>query len=222
MTNAMDKKGKAQGPGRPKDMEKRAAILASAKTLFVDRGYTGTSMDAVAASAGVSKLTVYSHFGDKDHLFRQAVRERSQELLPEQLYLPDPGIGLRQALLKIARHHAQLMNSVETIGVWRTITSDCSSRGPRMGRMLWEEGPQRVQTLLTGLFAGQVRAGMLDIPDPSRAATQFMALLKGDLYFRRMLGCVEDDCSDFEIEVKANAEAAVDMFLRAYGTDAVV
>jgi len=64
------------GPGRPKDLEKRAAILEAAKTLFLSRGFGATSMDAVAAGAGVSKLTVYNHFSDKDTLFLEAVKAK--------------------------------------------------------------------------------------------------------------------------------------------------
>src|SRR5690348_17437726 len=70
------------GPGRPKDLEKRAAILEAAKRLFPQHGFEGTSMDAVAAEAGVSKLTVYSHFGGKEALFIETVRckcDRSEE-----------------------------------------------------------------------------------------------------------------------------------------------
>ena len=39
----------SNGPGRPKDLAKRQAILEAAKNLFVRNGYTNTSMDAVAA-----------------------------------------------------------------------------------------------------------------------------------------------------------------------------
>ena len=67
---------KSCGPGRPKDLEKRAAILAAAKRLFPLSGFEGTSMDAIAAEAGVSKLTVYSHFTDKETLFVAAIRAR--------------------------------------------------------------------------------------------------------------------------------------------------
>ena len=56
----------AGGPGRPKDPAKRLAILEAAKRLFMQNGYDGSSMDAIAAEAGVSKLTVYSHFTDKE------------------------------------------------------------------------------------------------------------------------------------------------------------
>jgi TetR/AcrR family transcriptional repressor of mexJK operon len=71
------------GPGRPKDLAKRRAILDAAKNLFVRNGYASTSMDAVAAEAGVSKLTVYSHFTDKETLFSAAVVARCEEQMPE-------------------------------------------------------------------------------------------------------------------------------------------
>lgn len=204
------------GPGRPKDMEKRAAILLAAKTLFGEQGYAGTSMDAVARQAGVSKLTVYSHFGDKDSLFREAVRARCRELFPEHLYMADESTSVDKAMLTIAMHHAQLMINPETIGVWRAISSNRTGRGPQLGQMLWEEGPQRVHALLEEFFAELVQQGRLDIDDVSRAATQFMALLKGDLHMKCMLGCEEAAGSRFEGEVRENAEAAVRMFLRAY------
>lgn len=209
---------KSPGPGRPKDMEKRAAILESAKRLFTVHGFEGTSMDAVAAEAGVSKLTVYSHFGDKDSLFREAVRQRCQEMLPDHLYAVPSDGKVRDALMEIALHHARLMISPESIGVWRAISSDCRSGSPRLGRMLWEEGPARAHALMEQFLRTQVAVGHLSIDDPAVAARQFLALLKGDLHFRRLFGCVEGDCADFEREVITNTEAAVDMFLRAYGS----
>lgn len=207
---------KTQGPGRPKDMEKRAAILAAAKRLFSENGFEGTSMDAVATDAGVSKLTVYSHFGDKDTLFREALRQRCREMVPDQLYSAQPGDSTRDALLKIARHHAELVTSPESIGVWRAITSDCRQGSSHLGQMLWEEGPARSLALMEQFLTQQVQAGALDIQDVKRAASQFLCLLKGDLHLRRLFGCVEGNCQDFAREVVANAEAAVDMFLRAY------
>ena len=68
---------------------KRAAILDAAKSLFVDPGYNGVSMDSIAAQAGVSKLTVYSHFGDKETLFTEAVQSKCVEMLPDELFVTD-------------------------------------------------------------------------------------------------------------------------------------
>ncbi|HET6632138.1 MAG TPA: TetR/AcrR family transcriptional regulator [Rhodanobacteraceae bacterium] len=196
-------------------MDKRAAILEAAKRLFVELGFDGTSMDAVASGAGVSKLTVYSHFGDKDTLFREAVRQSCRELLPEHLYQASADRTLADTLLEIARRHARLMCSPEAIGVWRAIASNCRNGRPRMGQLLWEEGPARTHLLLERFLREQAAAGALDLPDPAQAARQFLSLLKGDLHLRRLFGCAEDDPA-FETKVDENAKAAVAMFLRAY------
>lgn len=101
------------GPGRPKDLEKRAAILAAAKRLFPDSGFEGTSMDAIAADAGVSKLTVYSHFRDKETLFTAAIRERCEEQMPEALFDVDLQGPVRGQLEAIARAFFTLVAAPE-------------------------------------------------------------------------------------------------------------
>ncbi len=203
------------GPGRPKDMEKRAAILDAAKRLFPHHGYEGTSMDAVAAEAGVSKLTVYSHFGDKDSLFREALRERCRQALPDSLFEAAQAGPLREGMLRIARAHASAVTDPEAIGTWRAILGDCKQGNPRLGQLMWEEGPARMHSKMEHFLDVAVRRGDLEIDDIGRAAGQFLALLKGDLHAMRLFGCV--GCQEgFEREVTATAEAAVEMFLRAY------
>ncbi len=197
-------------------MEKRAAILGAAQDLFVANGFEHTSMDAVATRAGVSKLTVYSHFGDKASLFREAVRALCQMLVPDRLYRTHHGETLRAALLRIARHHAELMSSTESIGLWRAVAGECDKSDRQLAQMLWEEGPTRSRELMQKLLEEQVAAGALDIDDTARAASQFLCLLKGDLHLRRLLGCMDADCPQFRSEMRGSAEAAVDMFLRAY------
>jgi len=197
-------------------MEKRAAILEAAQELFTGQGFEHTSMDAVAARAGVSKLTVYSHFGDKASLFREAVRARCHALVPERLYRMHAGDSLRGALLRIARHHAELMSSSQSIGLWRAVASDCSGGSQQLAQMMWEEGPMRSRQLVQNLLLEQVEAGTLKIDDIPRAASQFLNLLKGDLHFRRLLGCIDASFPQFRSQMLADAEASVDMFLRAY------
>ncbi|MBU6247593.1 MAG: TetR/AcrR family transcriptional regulator [Xanthomonadaceae bacterium] len=206
---------KCQGPGRPKDMEKRAAILEAAKGLFVRNAFAGTSMDAVAAEAGVSKLTVYSHFGDKDNLFREVIRARVQDLIPDNIYDFDASQAIDQTLLRIALTHARLDYDRETVGTFRAILSDCRQGNPRYGRLLWEEGPMRTHRLMERLLQRAVDAGLLQIGDIARAAVQFLSLIKGDLVLRRMFGC--DDCQQaYAQEIESTARSGVETFLRAY------
>lgn len=55
--------------------EKAEAILLGGMQEFLAHGYAATSMDRVAAAAGVSKATVYSHFQDKEGLFTALIRQ---------------------------------------------------------------------------------------------------------------------------------------------------
>jgi TetR/AcrR family transcriptional repressor of mexJK operon len=204
-----------QGPGRPKDMEKRAAILVAAKALFIRNAFAGTSMDAIAADAGVSKLTVYSHFGDKDNLFREVIRSRIQDLLPEETYLFDARVDIRDTLLRVALTHAHVDCNPETVGTFRAILSDCRQGNPRYGRLIWEEGSTRTHGLMERLLAQAVDAGQLEIEDVPRACVQFLTLIKGNLMMRQMFGCT--DCPEsYAQEIEATARAGVTMFLRAY------
>ena len=206
---------KAPGPGRPKDMEKRAAILEAAKALFIRNAFAGTSMDAVAAEAGVSKLTVYSHFGDKDNLFREVIRARVNDLLPEETYHFDPREDIADTLLRVALTHARLDCNAETVGTFRAILSDCRQGNPRYGRLMWEEGATRTHGLMERLLQQAVDAGKLQIDDVPRACVQFLTLIKGNLMMRQMFGCCE--CPDsYAAEIEATARAGVKMFLRAY------
>src|SRR6202040_4367401 len=59
---------KRRGPGRPRDPAKLEAIMEAAYALFLERGITATTMDAVAGRASVSKMTVYANFRDKPAL----------------------------------------------------------------------------------------------------------------------------------------------------------
>ena len=206
---------RTQGPGRPKDMEKRAAILAAAKALFISNAFAGTSMDAIAADAGVSKLTVYSHFGDKDNLFREVIRSRIQDLLPEETYRFDRQADVRETLLRVALTHAHLDCNAETVGTFRAILSDCRQGNPRYGKLIWEEGATRTHGLMERLLQQAVDAGQLEIEDVPRASVQFLVLIKGNLMMRQMFGCA--DCPEsYRQEIEATARAGVVTFLRAF------
>ncbi len=63
--------------------KKGAQVLKGALQVFLERGYVGASMDRIAAVAGVSKATVYSHFRDKEGLFEALVQQLARERLPK-------------------------------------------------------------------------------------------------------------------------------------------
>lgn len=200
----------ATGPGRPKDLGKRTAVLEAAKRLFVAHGYSHVSMDQIAAEAGVSKLTVYSHFGDKDALFMAAIQAKCEESLPARLFAGDPAVSLRDRLLLIGRSFYELMMSDEAIATHRVVTTQQAST--ELGRVFWEAGPCRTQAAMEALLREEVAAGRLDISDFHVACSQFYSLLKGEAHTKRLCGFP----APTPAEAEAHLQATVDLFLRAY------
>lgn len=200
--------------GRPKDLEKRAAILEAAKRLFPTHGFEGTSMDAIAAEAGVSKLTVYSHFKDKDTLFHDTVAAKCSEAVPHEIFEFVKGAPVRAQLHAIAHKFFQLVVSPEAMSLHRLMTAQPE---PKLGKLFWDAGPKRTQQELAGFFRAENEAGQLDVPDPDRAASMFMCLLKGEPFAKLSYAC----CATYaEADVEAHIDAVVDLFLRAYGSAA--
>ena len=203
---------KSSGPGRPKDLGKRAAILEAAKRLFPRNGFAGISMDQIAAEAGVSKLTVYSHFGDKEALFAAAIRAKCDELLPADLFAVSPQGPLRDQLKAIGSGFFALISSEEAISTHRMMITPGNADDP-LRKLFWEAGPKRTQDDFSSFLQARVQAGELEIKDPASAARQFFTLLKGELHTRLLCGlCARPTRSD----VTTHIDAAVDMFLRAY------
>ena len=205
---------RASGPGRPKDLGKRAAILAAARQMFATQGYEGTSMDQIAAEAGVSKLTVYSHFGDKEALFAAVVRAHCETQLPPALFEPTAGTPLRERLLAIAGAFYAMVTTPESVAGHRMLCTP-QLAGSALSRLFWEAGPQRVHDDFAALLERRIAAGELEIEDVPRAAGQFFALLKGEPHARRVFGCCDGKAEAADV-VQAHLAASVDLFLRAY------
>ncbi|MDX3743892.1 TetR/AcrR family transcriptional regulator [Pseudomonas sp.] len=200
------------GPGRPKDLAKREAILEAAKTLFLSLGYANTSMDAVAAAAGVSKLTVYSHFTDKQTLFCSAVMATCQIQLPDLLFEYPEGVPVEEVLLTIARNFQALISSDEAIKLSRLIMAQ-GSLDPSFGEYFYEAGPKRVLAGMEALLRGAHERGLLRIDNPLRAAEHFFCLVKGAPDYRLLLGCAGPLEGN---EAEAHVREVVGVFLRAF------
>lgn len=201
------------GPGRPKDPAKREAILAAAQVLFLSNGYEGSSMDAIAAEAGVSKLTLYSHFGDKEALFCEAVKTTCETRLPRRLFQLDEGASVEQVLLEIAQAFHALVNSPESIGLHRVMVT-MATQNPALVRLFFDAGPQQLLLDLEQLFEQANARQLLRIPEPIRAAEHFCTLIKGAQHFRLLIG-YSDVPNDNAAE--AHVQDVVALFMRAYG-----
>lgn len=203
------------GPGRPKDPAKREAILMAAQVLFLKNGYEGSSMEAIAAEAGVSKLTLYSHFKDKEALFGEAVKTTCETRLPRKLFVLEDGCSIREVLLDVGHAFQALVNSPESIGLHRVMVA-MATQNPALSRMFFDAGPQRLLLDLEQLILQANQRGMLRADEPMRAAEHFCSLIKGAAHFRLLIGYAE--LPDFE-ESARHVQDCIALFMRAYSTE---
>ncbi|GAA0697224.1 TetR/AcrR family transcriptional regulator [Marinobacterium maritimum] len=196
---------------RPSSAAKREQILEAASILFVQHGYTDTSMETVAQHAGVSKQTVYSHFGNKDELFTAAIQCKCQRYELSDLFAATEG-ALRERLLDIGRQFVQLILSEEACRVHRTCVSQVDTQ-PQAAELFFAAGPQTVISGLSEMLAREAANGQLRITNPRHAAIQFLLMVQGEAQIRSELG-IEPQLDEAEID--AYIVSSVDLFLRGY------
>jgi TetR/AcrR family transcriptional repressor of mexJK operon len=202
----------APAPGRPNDMEKHAAILEAAMALFPSRGYDGVSMDAIAQAAGVSKLTVYSHFADKESLFGAAVTECCAQLLPHRLFEPEAGQDVREALTRIGRAFTELVLDDRAIALHRMMIAQ-AGQGSRLTELFFSAGPRAALHEMETFLRHADAMGLLRVPRPDQAAGHFFCLLKGVRHMRILVGlCVPPSGEERD----AHVAEVVELFEKAY------
>jgi AcrR family transcriptional regulator len=200
--------------GRPRSAAKRHAILTAATDVFLRQGYETATLDAVAAAAGVSKQTIYSHFTDKQTLFVAVVdAARSRTGDPEIM-------GLRWRL-----DPTDVQGSLTTFGealLATTLTAEVAAlrrimiaelhRRPAL-RDLWDSGaPNATATHLATEMATLDAQGVLSIPSVPLAVEQYISLLVHPAQMRSLYGVTPLPAS----ARRDIASAAAAMFVRAY------
>ncbi|MCX2934071.1 TetR/AcrR family transcriptional regulator [Mycobacterium sp. CVI_P3] len=160
---------------RGRSAQKRLAILDAARELFVRRGYELTSVDAIAAGAGVSKRTVYDHFGDKELIYAAVLDGVSEKLTTTIQAALDaelaPGCDLRTGLLAFTRRVATEAFPSSDYADYRYLTTRCtpSRRNPR-------SVPNAPRELFVGRMEAFADEGAIKTGNPRRAAQHFVAL----------------------------------------------
>jgi TetR/AcrR family transcriptional regulator, mexJK operon transcriptional repressor len=190
---------------------KHDAILDAAKRVFLRAGYSA-SMDLVAAEAGVSKQTVYNHFGSKEGLFRAIVEHVSGELLDvlveRDSARPDPAATLEA----IARRFLTLLLTPSYLALHRMLVAE-APRFPDLAREIYAGGPARAASELALYLAEESRKGTLAVADPALAAEQFFGALCGHLHLRALLSPRD---APREAEIERAIAHATGGFLRAH------
>ena len=171
-----------RGPGRRTRREaelRDQELLDKALDLFLDLGYERTTIDAIAAAAGMAKRTLYLRYKDKKALFKTAL-ERAIEawMVPVELLKSVESDDLEASLQRIGRALVENILSPAGLRLLR-ITNAESGRMPEIGVFTLRQGTERTITYLADLFRRHIRPGGAEMPDAERAAMAFLYLVVG-------------------------------------------
>lgn len=126
-----------QPPSGPRAELKRQAIVRAARELFLREGF-GVGMDTIAAEAGVSKVTVYNHFGSKEALFTAVITSALDEPLAGESSAALEGLAeaedLRAALVEAARTWVHAVRTTTRSPPCATSSPPSSTASPSWAR----------------------------------------------------------------------------------------
>ena len=202
----------------PRVVRTRAAVVAAARTLFLRQGYAGTTMEEIAALAGLAKRTVYNNYPDKRALFTQIVTdviafaEAFARELHEEFTVGVTAANIRATLDDLGRRLALGIVREEVITLRRMLIGE-AREFPALATEYFDRAPGQVIEALAAGFRHLTRIGVLRTTDSRRAAAQFAYLVAGEALDRAvMVGTVPP-----KSEVVAAAKQGVETFMARYG-----
>jgi TetR/AcrR family transcriptional regulator, mexJK operon transcriptional repressor len=194
--------------GRPTvaDARRRQAYLIEvAGAMFMKLGFDGTSIDAVAEAAAMSKRTVYARYRDKSELFSAVLRDLIERWLVPINRFQSSDAALEPMLVEIARHLLTSALAPQAVRLHRIIIGEAERR-PEFGRLAHSEGRQAgIRAIAAALKRHRAK---LRVDDLEQAAEQFMSLVIDSSLRLAALG-IKSGHPDIEGRIGA----AVDLFL---------
>lgn len=163
-----------QGPGRPTLSNEE--LLDKALDLFLEKGFERTTIDAITASAGMAKRTVYLRYGDKTALFKAALQRAIEEwIVPVEQLRAAESDDVEDTLLKVGQILVENLMTPAGLRLLR-ITNAESARMPEIGAYSYENGTAPTIAYLADLIQRRIPVRS-DIANAEEAAFAFLYLV---------------------------------------------
>ena len=200
-------------PGRPKDKAKRDAVVLAARTLFFARGFGATSIEAIAEAAGVSKVTVYGHFGDKAGVFEAVVQNVASRMETEMTAAVTPEANLSDTLIAFGCGlMGELMNE-EMMLFERHLGAELAQH-PKLAKRFFDAGPGYMCARLENIIIAAHDRGEITVDNPKLAAHDLFGLWQGFDRAESHFGIAQTPTPEM---LRTRVIRAVKLFLKAHG-----
>ena len=190
---------------------KRRQIMDGARSVFLAAGFDGASMNDIARSAGVSKGTLYAYFNSKDELFEAIIRAEYAQAAERVCVFRREG-DVKDMLTDFGVRLLHRMTEPGRLALARVVIA-AAGKFPNIGRAFYQAGPLYGAMRLAEELMALETAGALKVPDPERAAWQFIDLCQSYVFKRLLFGVVDSVSGD---EIEAAITVGVEVFLKAY------
>ncbi|MBJ9983843.1 TetR/AcrR family transcriptional regulator [Acinetobacter sp. S40] len=199
--------------GRPKDLEKRARILKAAKAIFLKWGYHGSSMNQIATDAGVTKLTVYNHFQDKQSLFTCAIQETCAECISQQQFCLSPQSQFLDVFFDACECALNMIYLPEALKLEHVLLELATEKSP-LAQHFFEASHQPLCDALCEFFTQAASLGFIRNGLPLQQTELILSLLLGIRHHQVLLGISDIPSAQ---EIRETVHFALDIFMLKYG-----
>jgi AcrR family transcriptional regulator len=139
----------ATGDQRAQDQRRR--ILESARSVFLDKGYAGGSMEMIASLAGVSPTTIYRSIGNKEALFERLALSEARQIARALPALNLRGDDPAASLQELARAIGQAFEQPAVQMLLRLIIGTLD-RFPTLGDQFFQKSIGEARFQIAGYF----------------------------------------------------------------------
>jgi len=153
---------------------KREAIIQAALKLFREKGYTNVSINELAAASGVSSVSIYNYFGNKEGLVKECARILMRETTQAVESLLGEGIGFKEKLLQAVTLCAEMPNKL--------LEHDFSPEAinDKVFLELFSESASEVRREILGAFIESGRQeGAIDASISTETVLEFLQAIAG-------------------------------------------
>ncbi len=191
----------------------RDRVLNAAFASFAEQGYEGASTLEIASRANVSKRELYALFENKQGMLAACIEERARRMrVAIEFPVLDDRNGLERVLIAFGTAHLLEISDPAVLAVYRLAIAE-AERAPEVAKALHGLGREANHAALTRLLKSAQTAGLLREAEPSQMATEFYALLWGDLLMQLLLGVTDRPRPE---EIEQRARAAVEALFALY------